>query len=989
MIRPLSMRLLARVLVVAALALLLPTAGQATTRALMDTINGEQPIQLQSAQITSVISGSMAQTTVHMVFFNPNRRALEGNLQFPLLPYQQITSFALDINGQLRPAVPVEKAKGRQVFEQVESRLVDPALLEVTQGNNFKLRVFPIPPGATRTVQLTYSENMARQDHNWIYTLPLGYESGLKQFSWTLNVNGSKTEPSLEAGAREVKFAKIDAGYQLVIDDPQFAQIAQATVLIPSESTPQTFIQAFGADTYFVTEIPVSADRMPRPLPKVVGILWDSSGSGANRQLAAELSMLDGYIKALGDAEIQLTCLRDHAQPTKVFQIRNGNWDELRKTLNQTAYDGASNLGDWKADRSVGEYLMFSDGLNNYGNGTFPTLSKKQRLYTINSAVVADTGWLGAKAEQTGGRMIQVAASASSIALHELLTEGVQVRDIDATGASALQLESAAPQQGWLRIAGKLDSPKAQLSVTVSSNNKIQTLHIPVSAHAPNYPLAAYLWASYRLRVLDADRDMQRAEIRRLGQKFGIPSAETSLIVLDTVEDYVRYDIAPPADYQAAFEQLRKMRLDQSRTQKADHLSSVLKQFEAKVAWWETSFPKVKPHQEILASSGSDTEMQERRNRVTAARNAEMEQRLQSPSPVAAAPMPTPPPAPIVAAVSPISAPRQSTGLQVEVAGIVAAKSATEHAADNGATITLKKWSSTAPYITRMKAASTATIYAVYLDEKPSYGNSSAFFLDAADMLLEKGERDLALRVLSNLAEMDLENRQVLRILGYRLMEMGAAEQAVPIFEKVVRLADDEPQSFRDLGLAYAAEKHYQQAIDQLNEVVSRSWNAKYPDIELISLAELNAIIATQKPENGKFDTSHIDPRLLKNLPLDLRVVMTWDADNSDMDLWVTDPSGEKCYFGNALTQQGGHISHDVTQGYGPEEFSLRIARPGKYKVEANFYGNRQQVIAGATTLQVKLSSNFGTLKEHDQTMTLRLKERGETVFVGEFEIQP
>ena len=168
---------------------------------------------------------------------------------------------------------------------------------------------------------------------------------------------------------------------------------------------------------------------MPRPLPKVVGILWDSSGSGANRQLAAELSMLDGYIKALGDAEIQLTCLRDHAQPTKVFQIRNGNWDELRKTLNQTAYDGASNLGDWKADRSVGEYLMFSDGLNNYGNGTFPTLSKKQRLYTINSAVVADTGWLGAKAEQTGGRMIQVAASASSIALHELLTEGVQDSD--------------------------------------------------------------------------------------------------------------------------------------------------------------------------------------------------------------------------------------------------------------------------------------------------------------------------------------------------------------------------------------------------------------------------------------------------------------------------------------------------------------------------------------------------------------------------------
>ena len=68
-------------------------------------------------------------------------------------------------------------------------------------------------------------------------------------------------------------------------------------------------------------------------------------------------------------------------------------------------------------------------------------------------------------------------------------------------------------------------------------------------------------------------------------------------------------------------------------------------------------------------------------------------------------------------------------------------------------------------------------------------------------------------------------------------------------------------------------------------------------------------------------------------MPLDLRVVLSWDSDNSDMDLWVTDPNGEKCYYSNNLTYQGGLISDDFTGGYGPEEFVLRDAKPGKYKV--------------------------------------------------------
>ena len=60
-----------------------------------------------------------------------------------------------------------------------------------------------------------------------------------------------------------------------------------------------------------------------------------------------------------------------------------------------------------------------------------------------------------------------------------------------------------------------------------------------------------------------------------------------------------------------------------------------------------------------------------------------------------------------------------------------------------------------------MRDATADSVYLRYLDERPGFVNSTAFFLDAADVLFAKGKPELALRVLSNLAEMELENRHI------------------------------------------------------------------------------------------------------------------------------------------------------------------------------------------------------------------------------------
>lgn len=954
-----------------------------TARPLIETIKGEQAIELQSLKIESNISGGLAETRVRMTFYNPNNRALEGNLQFPLLDGQQITAFALDINGKLRQAVPVEKAKGRQVFEEIERRGVDPGLLENTQGNNFKLRIYPIAAKGVRTVELRYSESLNRINNDWLYTLPMGFGNNLKDFELSLKTNGTNKAPKVVGSFNELRFKRNAKRFEALVTKNNFSPSGTLTLQIPASDKPQTYTQSFDGQSYFLADIPVSSGRQDRTLPTIIGLLWDSSGSGANRNHDLEFNLLDRYFKKTGNLEVRLTRLRDRAEATETYRIKNGDWSALKMNLQNTVYDGASALSEWKVLNDVREYLLFSDGLSNYGNAPFPELAYSQRLYAINSAASADATRLSALAEKTGGRYITLQTASLEQASQALLTEGIHLESLNGQGLTDLEFSSRDPQDGLLRIAGRLLNQEAKLALVLSQGGKQSTLDLSINNDSAEHPLAANLWASYRLRTLDTNHELNRAAIRRIGESFGLPTRETSLIVLETVEDYVRYEIAPPEELRADYAQKISERDDERKENRDEHLQEIVESFEEKYQWWNKVFPKsAPPEPKQIAEIASN---QDRRQRVS----GEPPPSLARAAPVATLAEPMPQTAPMADAAAPAESFAESKELEsILVTGSRIMRVDTEEVSSSNfnGTIALKKWTSDAPYIARMKATTKDSIYVVYLDEKPAYLQSSAFFLDAADMLLEKNQRDLALRVLSNLAEMDLENRHVLRILGYRLMQANAPELAVPVFEKVKLLAEEEPQSLRDLGLALAATQQDQKAIEQLYEVVLRPWDDRFAEIELIALAELNAIIATSKQ---KLDVSDMDKRLIKSMPLDLRVILTWDADNSDMDLWVTDPNGEKCDYSHQRTYQGGRMSDDFTGGYGPEEFSLRKAKPGKYKIEVNFYGNQQQVVAGATTLQVYLTTGFGTPRAKQQSVTLRLKDSKETVFVGEFEVKP
>jgi len=939
----------------------------------------EQPVRLQSLRIDVEVAAGVAETRVQMEFFNPNARILEGKLQFPLGAGQVVSGFALDIDGQMRDAVPVEKARAEQVFEDITRRRVDPGLLQTTLGNNYELRVYPLNPGKSRTVVLTLVEAAPAR-----LVLPLAYAASVPRFDLTLRYAGAQVQPEVESGNP----------LGLVFErDPRggfSARRSIADATLPRESLRIHAPAANGSalevtteerngETFFALTLPVAERSAPRPLPKSVQIVWDASGSGAQRQFDREQALLDAYFRRAGDSEVTLVRVADVAFPAERFSVRRGDWSALRHALQTTVYDGASNLGAVRHDGVSAEALWFSDGLANYGAPW--QLSFPVPVFTIASSASGDPAALRALAETSGGRSIDLQALTHEQAAAMLLLRGTELLETSALGARDIAVQSRRAAAGRLMLAGVMTARSAELTLRLRGGDGAVTNRVVrIDARQNASRLAGVQWARLTLASLEGEARLHKVRIRELGQRFGLATRETSLLVLERVDDYVRHEIEPPPALREAYERMAATMQKTKQQSDAARLAQVVQRFEARVAWWNRDFPKEAPMPLAIAKSAGPqdaigTMREARRERPAAEADDSRSDKARQQAMPATLPAPS-----------------------MQLAGRMAATNSLEAAKKDGTgggssptsiSIALQPAASNAAWLKRLEAAEPAARRAIYLDERGGNALNVGFFLDAAEFFLAQGERALALRILSNLAEMDLQNRQVLRLLAYRLQQAGEVANAVPLFERVLELAPNEPQSHRDLGLALAEAGQAQKAVDRLYEVVTGRWDGRFPDIDLIALAELNGIVARAAREGRPVDVAAIEPRLLRNLPLDVRVVLAWDADATDVDLHVIDPNGDEVYYGRNLSWQGGTISRDATGGYGPEEFALKVAKPGKYRVEANFFGHRQQVLTSSTGLMLWLSSGFGTAAQQDKRTTLRLRSQGgQRVVIGEFEVK-
>lgn len=938
-----------------------------------------EPLKVTSVSVESRIYGYYSETSMTLTFYNSQNRQLAGDLYFPLPEGATVTGYALDIAGIMVEGVAVEKQQARRVFEKIVRQGIDPGLVEWVKGNNFKTRVFPIPPRGSRTVKVRYQSELVEREDGFTYRLPLRFPGRVDDFSIRVEVVKSPSLPEVkQVSVGDLQFFHQRESYIAETSEKNILLDRDLEIYIPQTKTQAVLVERApdGLLYFALNEDPPPAPAyQSAPPPGRIALYWDASRSGEKSRHARFYRQLSAYFEKLGKASpgitvrVDLFVFRNRTEEPRQFEIKEGDASSLIAHLMSLTYDGGTQMGALPQPEDDTDFaLLFSDGISNFGREEPEIFGVP--LYVFSSGAGANHSFLRYLALKNTGQYFNLDRLEDATVLERIGKPVYGFIKAEVLNGSVEEGYPQTPQPvaGRFSYLGKLKSQQAVILLQYGINGKVlkESRHVvkfsgnssETSSGIATGELLQLAWARRKLADLEVFPRRNQALITDLGNEFNMVTPRTSLIVLESLNQYVEHRIPPPTsltemrkEYFAIMTQQKQYEEEQQESK----LAWILELWEERVSWWHTKFsypPDLRIRQEAQKAEGAETDEELEAEPVAA---PEISEEMTAGAP------------------RPLLQPMETVEADKKLA------EGTEETLEPEMVVT--PWDPETPYLNAFRETDRDSLYTEYLRQREGYGESAAFYLDCGDYFFKQNLPDLGLRIWSNIAELELENAALVRILAHRLSQENYLELSRMLFEEVLRLRPEEPQSYRDLGLVLGRLNEFEEAIRLLYIVVMRPWD-RFHEIEVIALMELNALIP--KARKAGVQDVPVNSRLVKLLDVDLRIVLTWDADLTDMDLWITEPSEEKAYYGNRRTTIGGHFSRDFTDGYGPEEYLLKKSMKGKYIVEVNYFSSGAPTISGSVTLQVDLFTNYGRTNEKRQSITVRLRENNETLHIGE-----
>lgn len=1042
-------------------------------------------VRLNHLKVAVKVVGNIAYTTTEMHFFNGTNRQMEAELLFPLPEGVSVSRYAIDINGKMREAVPVNKNKGKQVFEAVEHRRVDPGLLEKVEGNNFRTRIYPLLPGKERIVIIGYEQELSSFDATHLsYQMLSSYSGKLDIFELNVEVLGAIAQPTISNDEGVLALENHNQSYLTSIKKENYQLKDKLLITIPIRTEiPSVVVQSIDNQHYFYANTILDNPKIVKKNPNTIGLIWDTSLSCKNRNLKKELQLLDTYFTKLKNVEVTLYVAGYNFEKKNLYVVKNGNWDVLKSALENMVYDGGTRFSKIKLPVHD-EYLFFTDGLSSLSNNVLA--STKKPIYTISSLTSSDYSFLNYNAIKTGGNFINLNQLKLEDAYDKLMYQSLKILGIkDNYLVTELYPMVGTPVSGSFSVAGISLKNTNDVVLLFGYDEKPileKPIHIDATKPVSNDVSIEKLWAQKKIANLEIQYKDNADEIETLGKRYGIVTQNTSLIVLESLHDYIQYNIIPPAELRPEFDQIMKQQIASAQAQKYSNWENVASYYQQLLTWWnaDTKYKAPKPEpkpknirpnrpnrnisgnirgtvydQSHMPLPGANIQIKGTRNVTTTdfdgkfginttagqilvisfigMRTQEITLGNTRNYSIVLTDEPSAQLESVVVTAMGVSRQRAEDSEDVEedrkekrsvssysvttvrtesisapspnvtqaLAGKVAGVeiSTVDNAVNNvkkdqdkaepisdvnimdGYTSShqtkVTRWNPDRIYLKALANAPNDKKYGLYLELRNDQINNPSFYFDVANYFYDNGDKEKALLVLSNIADLGLENHQLYKSLTYLLRQWQAYEDALFTASQVAKWREQEPQAHRDLGLTLEDNKQYQAAFDELIKALEVNYfgemSGQYEGVEDIILMDLNRMIQ----EHKGIKTDKLDKKYLTKMPVAIRIILNWNQMDTDIDLHIIEPTNEECFYGHRDTQMGARFSKDFTQGYGPEQYLLRNAIKGKYIVKTNYYGESALTENGPATVMVEIyTTKNGVTERKLQTIQLgKIKE--------------
>ena len=469
-----------------------------------------------------------------------------------------VSHYALDINGAFREAVPVDKNKGTEAFEAIETVMIDPSILTKSeQGNSFKTRIFPIfPNGGIRKILIGYQEELDLNDKNeFFHRIVSSYPKNMSNYSLNVNIVSSNKPRLIDDFTGELFVAtKTSSGFSYSAEMSNGAPNKSISIhFSESNLNPKPTTTYTNGNHYFYGY--VEPKILPNPATgsrlSSVCIIWDTSLSCKGRNTDKEFKLLDDYFRGK-KVEVEVYLLGYYFQTAKSFNVNAGNWNALKVFLQKVLYDGGTKFSEIRLTKKFGEVLFFTDGISSLDKAGSYQFRTGQTVHCINSLQVASHDFLNYLAIKHAGSYVDLTSLSSEDAARLLSKKVTRFQGIDNNSNvdQVYPLAGTPVSTRLFSLVGKVSNPPQTITLKFgpSADSIVERIKLTITEN-PNESISAdKLWAQKAITSLEHNYEDNKNEVDGLGTQFGIATKGTSLIVLENLNDYFRFGIVPPAE---------------------------------------------------------------------------------------------------------------------------------------------------------------------------------------------------------------------------------------------------------------------------------------------------------------------------------------------------------------------------------------------------------------------------------------------------------
>ncbi|AGC47319.1 hypothetical protein MYSTI_06046 [Myxococcus stipitatus DSM 14675] len=944
------------------------TAPRSAKVLVRDESGRYQPLKTRAIRVVTYIQGARARTVVDHLFENDTNQSLEGTFYYPLPGGASVAGFALysgavEVNAktlfqsadllpplgegsanqeQLTAAAPpsppksnqnwgsvqearvVEQKRAREVYESIVRDNVDPALLEWAGASTFSARVFPLPPRSLKRVVIAYEQTLLHDGERLRYTWPLPPGAGKDlRVSARVHVDPRHTRDVLAAPESASKPRAL--GTWQAYDWPQLTGDGVLSVALTPRGA-EADVLVGKDDAGLAGQAFHARIRLPARLTS------EATGAPTGRAVLVvdtSLSSEDGNAWALQAATLRALLEKD----TSLKEYAVLLFDVRPRWLHGTG---------WRTNDAARRKETFSELEQVYLEGASHVdgmLSELDR---------ASQEWL--KPAAPGERLTAFLLSDGNVTWGESTLESLISRhgSVEALRWVTYRFGEAAVNTGLFDALARASGGR---SVPVLSGAQVDAAALAHRAASVVLSRVAVTGTQVKDLVVAG-----RPHLVFPGQELVVAGrlpekGEARLVITTQAGDAERtLEVPLPRDEESTFAPrawadlfvARLVALDDARL---DRMVVALSQ--------HYRLANARASLLVLESEGDYQRFALRDERVEledleTLRKREQDQRLEA-----------------------------HLGLDmhgVPPSGLAVVRALTEHRAALSPLLKRQPLRD-APY-----AGGDARLTAelTYRKARRENRDDVTLYESIARERAFAGDTWGAVRALTSPIELRPKDAEAQRLVGYGLLALGQYPAAAELFEQVRLNRPFEGQSYLEEALALdAAGRHGEAARNYEIVLTDRNWRhvqelrqvAAYHYGRLLSAllrhprAEpVSATLGRRLAELEIRDMQLHDPKARTRI--DYQLTTHWNSDMTDIDLWVIEPSGERCFYQNKQTRLGGQLYWDITDGLGPELYHARKVAPGPYHVVVHFYGHRAPKLAVPTALL--LVSDEGVFSSED-----------------------